>query len=54
MIFPLVDQISVPKTPATNSPQRLSKLLTRSAKRGLKRANVQNGQRCIAKDKLAV
>ena len=45
MIFPLADQISVQKTPSTNSsrrrPQRLSKSLTSSAVRGRKRANVQ-------------
>ena len=56
MIFPLADQISVQKTPSTNSsrrrPQRLSKLLTSSAERGLKRANVQKNRK--AKRKLAV
>ena len=53
MIFPLADQISVQKTPSTNSsrrrPQRLSKLLTSSAERGLKRANVQRIAKDIAK-----
>ena len=39
MIFPLADQICAKKTP--NSSQRLSKWLTRCAKRGLKRANAQ-------------
>ena len=49
MIIPLADQISVLKTPSTNSsqrrPQRLSKLLTSSAERGLKRANVQKNRK---------
>ena len=44
MIFPLADQISVYKTPSSNSSQTLSKLLTGSTKRGLKRANVQKNE----------
>ena len=44
MIFPLADQISVYKTLSNNSSQSLSKLLTSSAKCGLKGANVQNNR----------
>ena len=40
MIFPLADKISVYKTLSNNSSQSLSKLLTSSAKCGLKGANV--------------
>ena len=49
MIFTLADQISVSQTPSTAPARRLSTLLTRSAKRGLKRANIQKNQ--IAKGK---
>ena len=44
MIFPLADQISVYKTLSNNSSQSLSKLLTSSAKCGLKGANVQKNR----------
>ena len=44
MIFPLADQISVNKTLSNNSSQSLSKLLTSSAKCGLKGANVQKNR----------
>ena len=47
MIFPLADQI----TPSTNSSQTFQ-VLTRSAKRGLKGANVQKNR--VAKSQLAV